>query len=175
MRPAATQVLILTGACGVGKSTLSKAWARHHRGAVIECDWFTEWIHDPAFPHWTAAEEQFVALLSARNACTYLEYGLPVAIENVWFPPGLDRLRQEIWAERPQAEITCVYLFCQLGENHRRDQLRPPKDQMKDRVDIVHQQLFTTAWPEYVFPLDTTELNEAESLAAMLACRASSK
>jgi len=37
-------LLIVTGTCGVGKTTLSESWAKRRRGASIHCDSFREWI-----------------------------------------------------------------------------------------------------------------------------------
>ncbi|GEM_PF-4904892 len=33
------EVLVLTGACGVGKSTIAKAWAKSKAGVCIESDY----------------------------------------------------------------------------------------------------------------------------------------
>lgn len=38
------EVLILTGACAVGKTSVAKEWAKRKAGAIIEYDYFMEWI-----------------------------------------------------------------------------------------------------------------------------------
>ena len=58
------EVLILTGTCAVGKTATAKAWAKSKNGAIIECDYFTEWIYNKDFPHWTEEEEKFTSNLA---------------------------------------------------------------------------------------------------------------
>ena len=86
------QILILTGACGVGKSTISKKWAQLKNGAVVECDFFTEWIYNKNWQRFTKKEATFVANLATKTAIEYLNAGMDVAIENVWKPDDLDIL-----------------------------------------------------------------------------------
>ncbi len=157
------EVLIITGACGVGKSTLSKAWAQSKQGAVIECDYFTEWIYKDDFPHFSRKEENFVADLSATVAMKYMAEAMPVAIENVWTPSGIKELIEGI-SSQDDLQIKVVWLYCENAENHRRDEERIPENQMKERVDIVSQELSSYKWPDYVHPIDTTHITVEETL-----------
>ena len=157
-------VLILTGACGVGKSTISKEWARIKKGAIIECDYFTEWIFNPDFPRWNMEEEKFVANLAALTSLEYLRNNMSVAIENVWTPIGLTILKNKLEQEPLVTNIQFVWLYCQSEENHRRDELRIPENQMKERVDIVNKQLADQIWPSYVHKIDSTLLNIKETI-----------
>ena len=59
------EVLILTGPCAVGKTTTAKAWAKNKNGAIVECDYLTNWIYSDDFPHWTEEEEKFTSKLSS--------------------------------------------------------------------------------------------------------------
>ena len=36
------EVLLLTGACGVGKTTIAQGWAKSKKGVIIDCDYLTE-------------------------------------------------------------------------------------------------------------------------------------
>lgn len=78
-------ILILTGACGVGKSTIAKTWAKKRQGVCIECDYFTEWIYDnhPISTDYFLNTESLVVELSWACAEKYLKSGFSVAIENV--------------------------------------------------------------------------------------------
>jgi len=160
----AKEVLILTGACGVGKSTISGKWATQRQGAVVECDYFTEWIRKTGVPDFSKEEEQLVAKMSAKVAIEYLEYGLPVVIENVWFPPGIQTMTDLLMEYNPQLNIKIIWLFCELEENHRRDRQRIPENQMKERVDIVNRELAVCQWPSYILKIHTTQLSIAETL-----------
>lgn len=157
------EVLILTGACGVGKSTIAKTWANMKDGARIDCDYLTEWIYKKDFPHWTIEEEKFVAKLSAKIAIEYLKYGMSTSIENVWSPVGIEILKQEIQANIA-IDLKVVYLYCELNENHKRDQQRIPENQMKDRVNVVNKELQSYHWPSFVFQLDSTKLSVEQTI-----------
>lgn len=159
---AASSVLILTGACGVGKTTTARAWAKYHHGAVVECDSFTEWIYDPAFPHWQPEEEIFTARLSAKVAAEYVRFGLPAVIDNVWTPDGIRLLYQHLAQWCPEATVRAAWLFCQRAENHRRDQQRIPDHQMGQRVDVVNEELASYTWPDSVTKVDTSELSPTQ-------------
>jgi shikimate kinase len=157
------EVLILTGACGVGKSTIAEAWAKIKDGATIDCDYLTEWIYKKDFPHWTIEEEKLVAKITAKIAIEYLEFGMSTSIQNVWSPVGIEIIKKEILSHT-KANIKVVWLFCSLEENHKRDQLRIPEDQMKERVNIVNEELNSYDWPNYVHKVDSTDLTVEQTL-----------
>ena len=157
------QVLIITGACGVGKTTLAKEWAKQKNGAIVECDYLTEWIFNKDFPHWEQEEEKFTANLTATIAIEYLDYGMSVAIENVWSPYGLEILRKRLQG-KTDISVKVIWLHCELQENHNRDEQRIPENQMKQRVDIVNKELREYQWPEYLVKIDTTSLSVVQTL-----------
>lgn len=161
------EVLILTGACGVGKSTIAKEWAKIKNGATIECDYFTEWIYKKDWPQWTLKEEEFVAQLSIKTTLHYLEYGMPCVIENVWFPPGIDLMKTEFENEG-DIQVKIVRLYCHIDVNHKRDKLRIPEDQMKERVDIVNNELALCQWPSYIHHIDSTNLSIKETVERII-------
>ena len=149
----------------MGKSTISKAWARRKQGAVIEADYFTEWIYNTTFERFTREEEALVADLSFGVAKEYLKHGMPVAIEGVWSPHGLDILKGHFEKERENTRLKFVWLYCDISENHRRDEHRVPEDQMKARVDIVNEELQGYEWGSYIHPVDSTGLTITETIA----------
>ena len=99
-------------------------------------------------------------------AIEYLNRGMSIAIENVWSPLGFDILRNEL-SKNGDLVIKSVWLKCERKENHKRDEQRVPEDQMKERVDIVNEELNSYEWPEYVNVLDTTDLRVEDVLSAI--------
>jgi adenylylsulfate kinase-like enzyme len=162
------EILILTGACGVGKSTISKKWAKLKKGAIIESDFFRNWIYNDIYDRFSKKEEMLVADLTFVSAKEYLKHNMPVAIENVWTPSGLDKLKNDLENEFGNVSIKIVWLKCNLKENQRRDKLRATENQMKDRVNIVNAELSEYKWPQYLNILDTTNLTEMETLNRIL-------
>lgn len=155
-------VLILTGACGVGKSTIAKAWGTLNQGAYINCDYLTEWILKDDFPHWSDDSEIFTAQLASTMAKEYLDADMSVAIENVWTPLGLDIIKTKL--KGSQINFKAVWLYCERAINHQRDQSRIPENQMKERVDIVNEELASYQWPEWLTKIDTTQLTVEQTV-----------
>jgi len=158
------EILILTGACGVGKSTIAKQWAKLKQGAVIESDHFRNWIFNKIYARFSKEEEMLIAELTIVSAKEYLKHNMSVAIDNAWTPLGLDKLKNDLEKEFENVAIQFVWLKCDLEENHRRDKLRIEENQMKDRVTIVNAELSEYIWPDYITILDTTNLTERETL-----------
>jgi len=161
-----SKVLVITGACGVGKSTISTLWAKENAGVSVECDYFTEWIHDrhPVETDYFLKTEEMVANLSLAVAKEYMRNGFSVALENVWTPQGLNILRKGFEKEKSIESLTFVWLKCGLGTNLKRDLLREPGSQMKKRVEIVSSELAAYDWPDFVKVIDTTDLSVQETL-----------
>lgn len=158
------KVLILTGACGVGKSTISKTWATKKRGVAIESDYFTEWVFNNKYEQFLKEEEEMVADLTFVVAKEYLKHGMPVAIDNVWSPIGLEKLKNRFEKEIHNILLKFVWLKCNRIENHRRDGLRIPDNQMKERVDIVNRELNNYDWPNYVDIIDSSNITVRETI-----------
>lgn len=144
------EVVVLTGACGVGKTIVAREWAKRKNGVALETDYFTEWIHHDGFERFTRGEEKLVANLSLVTSREYLAQKMPVAIEGVWSPYGLGLLKAELKKDVNGAKLKFVWLYCDIEENHRRDELRVPKNQMKIRVDIVNHELQGYQWNDWV-------------------------
>lgn len=157
------EVLIITGTCGVGKTTTAKAWAKSKNGAIIECDYLTEWIYKDDWPRFSEEDEKFTLNLASLMAFEYLKKGMSVAIENVWSSKAIEELRNELF--RMQGlKVTSVRLICDLEENQKRDQERVPENQMKERITIVNDELNSQKWPSYTKTIDTTNLSVDEVL-----------
>ncbi len=157
------EVLIITGACGVGKSTTAKEWAKLKNGATIDCDFFTEWIYNKDFPKWKIEEEKLVAKIASKIAIEYLNWGMSTSIEKVWSPVGIELLKNEIQSQI-KVDVKVIWLFCAINENHKRDQQRILEDQMKERVDIVNKELEDYNWPVYLHKIDTTDLSIEQTI-----------
>lgn len=161
-------ILVLTGACGVGKSTIGKLWAQSKKGVCIECDRFRNWIHDehPISSGYFLEVEPMTARLAWQACREYLNNGFSVAIDNVWTPKGIQFLKNNM--EQARLHATFVYLTCSLEENKQHDLLRPSKHQMKERVAIVHSELEAYSWPNFVHKLDTSGQLSTETLSKIL-------
>ncbi len=157
-------ILIVTGTCGVGKSTICWHWAEQRLGATIDCDYFRTWIRNPALHAANAYQEPLLARHAILLAEDYLAMGLDVAIDNVWTPDGLEVLRRRL-AEK--ARLRIVRLTCTAAENHARDERRSPSDVMGGRVDELRAELDALPWPEYVIELDTTGQTVVQTLQAI--------
>lgn len=158
-------VLVLTGACGVGKSTIGMLWAQSKKGVCIECDCFTIWIYDghPITTAYFLEVEPMVAHLAWQSTKAYLDNGFSVALENVWTPKGLLALKDSF--DKHGMSATFIYLNCDLKENEKRDQLRPDDYQMNERVAIVRSELEIYDWPNFVHQLNTSGQTSKETLA----------
>ena len=146
-------ILVVTGTCGVGKSAVCWEWAGRRHGAAIHCDMFRTWIRNHSLRQADGYQERLLAKHVAALAEDYLSMGLNVAIDNVWIPKGLARLRERL---NNRGRICVVWLNCSSKENHRRDKQRSPSDVMGGRVDELQQELEAMDWPDYVTRLDTS-------------------
>ena len=90
---------------------------------------------------------------------------MSVAIENVWTLVGIKILIDRLKKVHLVTSIKAIWLFCELKENHRRDELRIPDSQMKERVDVVHNELMDYAWPEYLHKVDSTDLSIEQTIS----------
>jgi len=161
-------ILVLTGACGVGKSTIGKLWAQSKKGVCIECDCFTSWIYDkhPVNTDYFLKVEPMIAKLALQACKEYYENGFSVAIENIWTPKGIIQLKKAFDEDGVSAKF--VYLTCDEKENKQRDQLRSNDCQMNERVAIVRSELEAYSWPSFVDSFDTNGRTSKETLEAIL-------
>jgi hypothetical protein len=157
-------IIIITGACGVGKTTTAIEWAKRKKGAIVECDWFTEWIFNSKICPFSIEEEMLVAKLACSIANEYLHAKMDVAIDYVFTPDGLKYIQDYFMNHEHVKNIRFVWLYCDILENHRRDGSRSGSAVMGRRVDIVNQQLKNCNWPDEVLKINTTGLTLIETV-----------
>jgi hypothetical protein len=155
-------ILIVTGTCGVGKSSICWRWANLRQGAAINCDMFRIWIRNTSLQRADNFQEHLLAKHACALAKDYLAMGLDVAIDNVWTPKGLQFLQSQL---SDRARINVFWLNCSPEENHRRDQLRSSPAVMGERVSELQKELEGMNWPDYVRRLDTTGLSVDQTIA----------
>ncbi|MDB5324582.1 MAG: hypothetical protein JWM57_151 [Phycisphaerales bacterium] len=156
------EILILTGNCGVGKSTIAQAWADARAGAAVAADDIHLWIRQRSIRRSRGFQEELKANVFLAAARNLLHQGLSVAADNVWLPPSLDRFWQEL---SPLASVRVVRLTCRRDINHVRDDTRSPGARMGDRVDELGAILDAVTWPSFVTTIDTSDETVVETLA----------
>jgi len=154
-------LLVITGTCGVGKSSVSRLWATRRCGAAISGDAIRYWIRDQNLRAARNFQDQLVVRTAVTAAQELLAQNLDVALDNVWFPPAMQLLKQAL---SPAAVMRFVWLQCGETENHRRDQLRSTGDVMGQRVDELRRELESQIWPDYVHMLDTSSFSCEETV-----------
>ena len=154
-------ILIVTGTCGVGKSSVCCGWAERRQGASIECDTFRTWIRNHELRQAEGYQEQLLVKHATALAEDYLNMGLDVAIDNVWTPKGLALLHDQL---HTKGTIRIFWLNCSSDENHRRDEQRSAPGVMGGRVDELQQELERMNWSEVVVKLDTSGQSLDETL-----------
>jgi predicted kinase len=157
------EILVVTGSCGVGKTTICRAWASARGGAVIHGDQIRNWIQPDPLRSALRFQEKLVTDVAITAVRNLLSQGLGVALDEVWFPQAMERLRAAFASNCP---TVFVWLWSELPENRRRDGLRGD-DSMGQRVDTLAEELEGVTWPSYVHRLDTTRLTCEETLAAI--------
>jgi predicted kinase len=149
-------VLLLTGTCGVGKTTTARAWAARRGGASVGGDEVRGWMRDLPVRRANDYQQALVARVCATAAEEFLTLGLDVALDFVWKPPTLRYLRDRL---APRADVRMVYLDCARAENRRRDAERPANVVMGPRCDELRAELDALAdWPAEMRRIDTTAM-----------------
>ena len=158
-------VLILTGTCGVGKTTIARAWAEARRGANVVGDDIRWWMREKTTRHandyqWRACTE--IAVTAAEQ---FVKLGLDVALDYVWTPPMLQIAVQRL---APISDVRMVWLQCERDENRRRDAGRAANVVMGDRVDGLRAELEAFEdWPEELRRIDNSGKSVADVLAML--------
>lgn len=88
---------------------------------------------------------------------------ISVAIDNVWTPGAMERLRVEL---APVARVTGLGLVCHLAVNQARDQGRPV-GKMGARVAELAAEMEQMVFPPWVVTLDTSSMSVAETVSAI--------
>ena len=165
-------IYVLTGAPGVGKSTVARALAaRFQRAFVIPMDDLREWVvsgrEDPG-PTWndeTTRQFDLAYAATADIADRYSQAGFAVIIDHVVFPQEEEKLRARL-ADR---HYRTVFLTCRAETNHHRNLTRTGKNMdpndLAPLINHVRQHL-KPAVPWYI--LDSTHLTVEETVDLIL-------
>ena len=162
------EVLVLTGNCGVGKSTIARAWADTRGGAAIHADDMHLWIRRREVRRACNYQEVLKADTALTATLNLLDQKLDVALDNVWFPATLERFATVLGN---RTEVRMVRLHCHREVNRARDAARPI-GRMGDRVDTLADELEQQNWPSFVAFLDSTGLTVDQTLARIAAVSA---
>ncbi len=154
------KLILITGTCGVGKSSVSSALAQKLEGTHIECDLIRDWIKAPGVRSACNFQEIALVHICLEAAEQFRKQGLDTVCDNVWGPEGIDLFKKH----SGMFDLSVFYLTCESGENHKRDEERSASDQMKGRVDELGQELDRMQWPWYTVKLDTTGLSVEETV-----------
>lgn len=154
-------ILLLTGTCGVGKSTTSLTWANSRSGCIIEGDTLRCWIRDKAFRRSNDYQEDFMFKTVKLLGEQYAKLNRDIVIDYVWKPSYLESLHEFF---STYGIVQSVWLKCSAAENSRRDKLRDPSCVMGERVHELRDELEASVWPKFVHQLDTTHLNITETV-----------
>lgn len=162
-------VLLLTGTCGVGKTTTARAWANARGGAHISGDEIRLWIRSKTVRHERDYQHEAVARIAGTAAEDFLALGLDVALDFVWKPLTLRYLSQRL---SPLARVQMVWLRCDPAENQRRDSERPANVVMGPRVGELLRELDAiTEWPTELQRIDSTHRSVADVISLIDAKR----
>lgn len=137
---AAHPIVLLTGAAGAGKSTLSELWARSCAGpaAVIDHDQVRDMIHnrsETVVHGWTPEVER--TWLLARDACVavariYAESGIPVLIE-AFASPDDEHLGLPAWRKLLSPhDVVPVVLLPRFATVESRNRARADRRRLDD-------------------------------------------
>ncbi len=159
-----TSILVITGNCGVGKSTIARAWADARNGASIHCDDMHLWIRVREIRHSRDFQEAWKTRVSITAAIGLAEQGLDVAIDNVWKPAACIELKDVL---SKAADVKFVRLACDRQQNHERDQRRTGGAVMGPRVDTLGDELNALAWPDFVRTINSTGLSVEQTLSVI--------
>jgi cytidylate kinase len=154
-------VLLVTGTCGVGKSTVCRTWANRKEGASIECDIFRTWIRQGPLRCENDYQEQLILKHASELTLDYLNLELDVAIDNVWSPESISYMIEKFSGT---ATTKAFYLHCHSTENHRRDLLRVGSNVMGERLDQLDRELRSLDWPNEIISLDSTHMDLNETI-----------
>ena len=158
-------ILLLTGTCGVGKSTTAHAWATARRGVHLKGDEIRNWMRDEATRRAKDYQRDVCTEIAVTAAEQFVKLGLDVAMDYVWMPTSLRMAAARL---RPIAEVRMVCLQCEPGENRRRDAGREANVIMGDRVDELQNELLAfTDWPAELRRIDSSG-RSVEDVLAML-------
>lgn len=147
-------VLLVTGTCGVGKTTTSREWSTRRGGAHVRGDDIRVWIRSKELRRARDYQHEAVARIAATAAEEFIAQGMDVALDFVWLPSTLRYLSNRL---SKVAKVRMVWLRCERAENRVRDAQRPPGDVMGERVHELQAELDAISdWPGELLRIDSS-------------------
>ena len=156
-----SNLYLVTGPAGVGKSSISKALAsRLKKSAVVEGDTIYNQIVGGYIPAWKEGNHlELFWELSMMNIQFYLDKGYDVVFNYVFNKGSLEKIVNNTYCEN----IKFIVLMTDEETLLKRDAERPEDCQMKDRC-LTLLKSFRQKGFEEKFMLDTTNLNINQSV-----------
>lgn len=158
-------ILLLTGTCGVGKSTTARAWATPRKGVHVSGDEIRLWMRDKHTRHQNYYQQAAISRIAGTAAEEFVKLGLDVALDFVWTPSTLRILAHRL---SPIAKVQMAWLMCDPTENRRRDAGRLANVVMGDRVDSLRDELLAFHdWPAELKRIDSSGKSVDDVLAML--------
>jgi chloramphenicol 3-O-phosphotransferase len=171
-------IFLLVGAPAVGKSTVSRALARHFgRGVHIPVDDLRNMVVSgfiPPNPDWNTGLVEQVGLArrsAIAMAARYADAGFAVVIDDFWDPPGLIEYQELPGGRRLHRVLLRPPREVALERNLGRHGDDPVRLYLDGGIELVYglyaaaEQLEREGW----FVLDNTELPPDDAVARILA------
>lgn len=153
-----TNIYIITGPAGVGKSTVSKEVAkRFNSSSYIEGDFVYHMVIGGYVNPWDDSGEYMNLLWKniADISLNFLEKNITTVIDYIVFPEHLKKLR--VLLDRENLKVKYIVLFSREDELLKRDGERIPENRMGKRVlELLNE--FRRLQIESRYTIDTTEM-----------------
>ncbi|PLR75860.1 hypothetical protein CU633_18435 [Bacillus sp. V3-13] len=130
-------VYLISGPAGVGKSTTTKKLGKSlKRSAYIEGDLIDHMVAGGYVPPWESEELTALIWKNIISLCNnFLDANMDVVIDYITFPADAAMLKEAFQARN--IELVYVVLMTDKEELLKRDSLRSPNAQMKERCLVL--------------------------------------
>ncbi len=155
-----TQIYIISGPAGVGKSTTSNKLAKQfHHSAYIKGDLIHHMVVGGYVPPWESEESLTLTWENiAELSINFVQARKHVIIDYVAFPEEVETFSRKLCSHVKDVEIKYVVLWVDRAELIRRDALREKEHQMGARC-LELAEMFTRKKIDQRFVYDTTSIH----------------
>lgn len=162
------KVWVISGPSGVGKSTTSARVAQRLENSVLlSGDLVSEMhINGRLMPWEDEGELELIWKNISDLTRNFLQYGLNVVVDYVTFPREMKKFWESLQNDKSHS-VMYVILWANKEEIIRRDLLRTPDRQMKER-SIIHYDEFSTQNIPKNFYLNNMTLTVDQAIDAIL-------